>query len=38
MTATRIVHLLKGSGVEVQLPATANAGATGSARSGGTTR
>lgn len=38
MTATRIVHLLKGSGVEVQLPATANAGATGSPRSGGTTR
>lgn len=38
MTATRIAYLLKGSGVEVQLPATANSGATSPARSGGTTR
>jgi hypothetical protein len=38
MTAARIVHLLKDSGVEVQLPATADAGTNGSTNSGGTRR
>ncbi len=38
MTATRIVHLMKNSGVDVQLPTTANADAGRSAPSGGITR
>lgn len=38
MTATRIVHLLKNSGVEVRLPETANSENNGSTNTGGTLR